>query len=319
MQTLQSIAFQTVPPDKVNIYDDGAQEDLRQHPVGRYILPLLTSKGIEWEVIFTPRQGQHVAHEIANQSGFDFVWRLDDDNVAEPDVLQRLLALMADGVGAVAGAVYEVDRPIFGGTSLIQDFFSGLNFQWAPDQGVREVDILYGSFLYRAGIAHYKSKMSHVAFHEETIFTHRIRRNDWKLIVDTSIRTHHFKSPHGGTRHEDNKWAYAWDHKEFMDIFENEWGIKLVHLGVGLGDNYAFKRILPAMKKKYRHIILGTCYPEVFEGTGVQLIPYEQAKINSEENVYDFMAQRNWNKSMSAAYAAMYRVDYEEEKELVPA
>src|SRR5208337_3746490 len=211
MLCLTAVAFQTRKPDKVVIYDDGERLDIRQHPQGRHILPMLDAKGIKWEVIFTPRQGQHIGHQIANTSGYDYVWRLDDDNVPEPDVLERLMAHMTPDVGAVAGAVYEAQpaRQPKGGVSKLENFFDGGNCQWAPNQGLfKDVDFLYSSFVYRAGIVNYKAKMSPVAFLEESIFTHRLKLAGWKLIVDTSIHTYHLKSSHGGCRSADYKWAY---------------------------------------------------------------------------------------------------------------
>jgi SAM-dependent methyltransferase len=308
MQCLQAVAFQTVKPDKVIVYDDaeGARQDLREHPIGRYLLPLLNRHQIEWEVVFTPGKGQHIAHQLANQSGYDYVWRLDDDNVPEPDVLERLLSRMQDDVGAVGGAVYELQRIVRGGTGKIQDFFSRGNVQWEPDHGVFDVDHLYGSFLYRPGIVDYKHAMSPAAFQEETIFTHRLKRAGYRLIADTSIHTHHFKAPHGGTRATDLEWGYAWDQVEFLKVMEQEWGIKLIHLGVGLGDCFAFKHILPDLQRKYRHVILGSCYPEVFQDDRVTLIPYEAAKANSTDNVYDWMAERNWSGHIIEAFRAMY-------------
>ncbi len=306
MQCLQSVAFQTTPPDKVIVYDDGEHADLREHPVGRYVFPLLHKRGIDWEVVWTPGRGQHVAHQMANQAGYDFVWRLDDDCVAEPDVLERLLALMTDDVGAVAGAVYEMHRPVLGGTNKIDDFFFGANVQWAPDHGTFDVDHLYCSFLYRAGLVDYKHTMSPAAFHEETIFTHRLKRAGWKLIADTSIHTHHFKSPHGGTRASDLQWAYAWDQAEFLRVMEQEFGIKLIHLGVGLGDNFAFLHILPELQQKYRRVVLGSVYPDVFDDAGVTLIPYDKAKENTKDNVYDWMSEHNWTGHITDAFREMY-------------
>ena len=305
-QCLQAVAFQTVRPDKVIIYDDGEHKDLREDPIGRYVLPLLHRQGIGWEVVFLGGKGQHIAHQMANTAGYDFVWRLDDDNVPEPNVLERLLFHMKDDVGAVGGAVYEINRLVKGGTSKIEDFFHKGNIQWAPDQGIHEVDFLYSSFLYRAGIVDYKHKMSPAAFHEETIFTHRLRRAGWRLIADTSIHTHHFKSPHGGTRDANLEWAYEWDHREFMQIMEREFGVKLIHLGVGLGDNYAFKHILPELKRRYQTVILGSCYPEVFDGEDVKIIPYDEAKKCNQDNVYDWMAERFWKGSLIDAYREMY-------------
>lgn len=307
MQVLQAVAFQTRAPEKVIIYDDGAHADIREHPIGRYILPLLKSAGIDWEVVFTPGRGQHIAHQLANGAGYDFVWRLDDDTVPEPDVLERLLAHMTEGVGAVGGAVYELARPMAGGYALrIEHFFGCNNVQWAPDQGTHEVDFLYSSFLYRPGIVDYKHNMSPAAFHEETIFTHRLKRAGYRLIADTSIRTHHMRQPTGGTRAADLEWAYAWDRDEFLRVMADEFGVKLIHLGVGLGDNFAFLNILPELQQRYRKIVLGSVFPDVFAGDDVVVIPYDKAKQQASENVYDWMAEHQWEGHIIDAYRAMY-------------
>jgi hypothetical protein len=94
-----------------------------------------------------------------------------------------------------------------------------------------------------------------------------------------------------------------------MRVMEQEWGVKLIHLGVGLGDNFVFKHILPDLKKKYQLVILGSCYPEVFEGErGIKIIPYDKAKESSSDNVYDWMAERNWKGHILDAFREMYGV-----------
>ena len=303
---LQAVAMQTVKPDKVIIYDDGKREDIRQNLIGGHISQLLSSREVDWEVVFTPGIGQHVAHQMANTSGYDFVWRLDDDTIPEPDVLERLLFHMAPDVGGVGGAVFEPGKQIMGGSSKMDDFFIGGNVQWGPGQGIHEVDHLYSSFLYRAGIVNYKHNMTNVAFHEETIFSHRLRRTGYRLIVDTGIRTYHFRASHGGCRDNDNKWAYDLDHREFMQMAEEEWGIKVIHLGVGLGDCFMFKHIIPELLSKHKTVVVGSCYNRALEGTGVRLIPYECVKNFASENIYDWCSERNWKGTLISAYRKMY-------------
>lgn len=318
---LQAIAGQTVRPDKIVIYDETPAADhadldhlpdhldFRKHPQGRYLWPLLHALGCPVEVVWTPAKGQHIGHQLANMAGYDFVWRLDDDCVPRPDVLERLLTYMADDVGAVGGAVYEPDRLIPGGVSQITHFFDGGNFQWAPNQGVRDVDFLYSSFLYRAGIAHYKHQMSPVSFHEETIFTHRLKRKGYRIIADTSIHTYHFKAPRGGTREIDYEWAYAWDLAEFLTLMEKEWGIKVVALGSGIGDCFAFKHLIPQLTAKHATLVIGTAYPEVFADQPVVTVPYGAVKDAKIENVYDWCAERDWTGArgnLVQAYQEMY-------------
>jgi glycosyltransferase involved in cell wall biosynthesis len=303
---LQAVAMQTLRPDKLIIYDDGKREDMRENPIGAHLARLLSSREIDWEVIFTPGIGQHVAHQISNTSGYEFVWRLDDDNVPEPDVLERLMSHMSPEVGGVGGAVFEPGKPVMGGSSRMEDFFLGGNVQWGPGQGVHEVDHLYSSFLYRAGIVNYKHNMTNVAFHEETIFSYRLKLAGYRLIADTDVRTYHFRSPYGGCRSVDSKWAYELDHREFMRMAEEEWGIKVIHLGAGLGDCLMFKHIIPELLAKYRTVVVGSCYNQALEGTGAKLVPYECVKQFASDNVYDWASERQWKGSLIEAFREMY-------------
>ena len=103
-----------------------------------------------------------------------------------------------------------------------------------------------------------------------------------------------------------SEWTYAWDRREFKEMLERDWKIKLIYLGVGLGDNLAFKNILPDLKKKYKKIVIGTTYPEVFEDCDVKTIHCSKMIPYSHENVYDFMGMTNWKKSIVEAYREMY-------------
>ena len=305
---LQSIAAQSKKPDKVVIYDDTPQKqrmDIREHPIGKIVLKSLKENFIIWEVCFGDGKGQHINHERANAAGYDYVWRIDDDCIAEPNVLEGLWKHMAEGVGAVAGAVYDPTDPRPNGSGKHLDMFDTSHIQWAPSQGIHEAEHLYSSFLYKANITHYKAIMSPVSFHEESIFTHKMFLNGWKLIVDTNLKTYHFRASTGGTR-DHSEWTYAWDRREFKEMLERDWKIKLIYLGVGLGDNLSFKNILPDLKKKYKKIVIGTTYPEVFEDCDVKTIHCSKMIPYSHENVYDFMGMTNWKKSIVEAYREMY-------------
>lgn len=315
--SIQSVIMQTTPPTKLVIYDDGERKDLREHPIYKPLFKTLMSKGIEWEVIFGHQKGQHFNHEIANNSGFEFVWRIDDDEIAEPNVLETLLSHFTDQVGAVGGLVYEPMHPQPGGTGRIMDVYHAPNIQWSTEErGVVEVEHLYSSFVYRSGIVHYNLDLSPVAHREETLFTHAMFRAGYKLLVDTSVKTYHYRQSTGGIRDNDNRFFYEHDEKIFKGFME-EWGYKLINLDVGLGDHYAFRNILPALLKKYRHVIIGCCYPDVFRDMdGVTIIPVSASQYYSGDNVYKWMAQRGWSDSILKAYAKMYNLEEHETRNI---
>jgi GT2 family glycosyltransferase len=308
---IASVLSQTVKPDKLVIYDDGEHKDLREFPTYQYFFKNLDAVGIKWEVSFTPGIGQHHAHQKANTSDdYKFVWRLDDDTIAEPNVLEKLLSHMKDDVGAVAGSVVtpggEAKEQAFGIKLL--DVNRLPNIQWARGEGLYEVEHLYSSFLYRTNIVDYCMELSHVAHREETIFTHRLFRARYKLLVDRSAVTWHYRNPEGGIRTQ--KDPAPWQHDE--EIFRKElakWGYKFVALSHGLGDHLCFSNIIPELLKRCEKLVLFCVFGEAFEGINNVIVrPLQEAASFGckEAGIYEYMTKYNWKRSMLKAYEKLY-------------
>lgn len=307
---IQSVCFQTVVPNKLVIFDDGEHKDLRQIETYSHLFKLLDSKRIAWEVIYGAKKGQHHNHQIANKMGFDYVWRLDDDEAAEPNVLEKLLFHMKDGVGAVAPAVIMPGAEQKGGTNKIEDIFHTPNLQWSKNQGVHEVDHLYSSFLYRANIVDFCTDLSPVAHREETLFSYELKRKGYKLIVDTDVVVYHYRQNNGGIRAYNNEFFYDHDEKIFLNKLR-EWGYRLITLNCGLGDHLAFSNILPKLIEKYDMVIIGCCYPEVFEDYKVKVIPVGATMRINHESIYEWMIKNNWSDekgNLVKAYECMYEI-----------
>jgi len=326
---LISIAMQDVRPEKLIIYDDGEHKDLRNETVYQNIFLLLQQKGISWEVAFGNRIGQVANHQKSIESvTTDLIWRLDDDNVAEPDVLENLLKHMEDPkVGAVGGLVldpkYNYSHPNRLASNMIEDIYLGLNIQWYTGVGVKDVDHLYSTFLYRREAAKqtggYCMELSRVGHREETLLTYSLKRAGWKVLVDSSAITWHMKAAQGGIRSDSVK--EMWMHDE--DVFRrklNEWGvltrdIKLIVLDNGIGDHLVFKKVLPAIRERYQStkIVLSCCYPEVFEDDKdvilISIADAQQMMDITGHNVYKFLwdhTDKHWD--LETAYRMMYNV-----------
>ncbi len=258
---INAIIMQTRKPDRIVIYDDNDEpKDIRDIPILQYLLCILYDKGMEYELVWGAKKGQHYNHQLANKLGYDFVWRVDDDCVPEPDVLQKLLAVMTDEVGAVGGSCIVPPTPLGEGFGSIEDIFKP-NKQWYIIKQTEEVDHLHCSFLYRAGIADYNLNLSRVAHREETLFTYSLKQKGYKILVTPCI-TWHLRSNRGGIRDGDAE-LFAHDEKIFQSVVKLP---KMVVLDCGLGDHFIFKNILPEIKAKYGKVIIASCYPEVFEG-----------------------------------------------------
>lgn len=323
---LISIALQTVKPQRLIIYDDGEHKDLRKESLYQNIFSMLQQNGIAWNVEFGKGIGQVANHQRSiEDADTEWIWRVDDDNVVEPDCLEKLFSNVTDGVGAVGGLVldpkfnYQTRNPL--ASNNIEDIYYGLNIQWYQWKGIEEVDHLYSTFIFRREAAKqiggYCRDLSMIGHREETIFTHSLVRAGWKLLVDSSAVTWHMRDSQGGIRSGSRQEMWHQDETIFRALLD-EWGvvpneIKLCVLDCGLGDTLIFSKILPDLKKKYSNIVLAVCYPEVFQDdkdvTLISIADAQQMCDITTMNIYKYLwdhTSDGWN--LETAYRKMFNV-----------
>ena len=151
---LMSVINQDRLPDKVVVFDDNQEPiDVRSIQVYQYIFMMMDLKKIQWEWVFSEKRGQHFNHDKANKKavreGFSWVWRMDDDTVAEPDVLSTLLSYVSEEIGAVGGSILTppLSQEFYSVTGKIKDVFFEPNVQWGYIKAAQEVDHLHCSFI----------------------------------------------------------------------------------------------------------------------------------------------------------------------------
>ena len=283
---LMSIVMQTsVKPDEIIIFDDGEHADLRDHEIYQRIFTMMDMYEITWTVIFTPNHGQVKNHEWARvHSRGDLIWRIDDDNIADPCVLKYLVdeLLHHPEVGAVATRIIDpCNMPSTGSTVVysggIRENFLYLNPQWAmDDKRIDDMEHLYSSFLYRTEAASYsyRDDLSVVGHREETFFTHQMFLNKWKLSVLGCHKgvTWHFRCQ-GGIR-SPGTIKEMWDNDESK---YRQWlaerslklplQVKIMIVDGGIGDHYMFKQVLPKIRAAYTDIlfVIGVAHLGPFE------------------------------------------------------
>jgi hypothetical protein len=293
---ISAIVSQTVPPEKFILFDDGEHRDLRGVTPYNSLFRMLDWKKIQWQVAFGERKGQVANHTLAlNLAQTPFVWRLDDDNVPEPDCLEKLLPHLKDErVAAVGGLVLfpvgiSPRGPHLEGT--IEDIFNPFgNLQWYSWQGPPEdVDHLYSTFVYRTEAAKkaggYPQDLSPIGHHEETTFSYQMKRAGYRLLIEPRALTWHLRDDQGGIRSYKDQNLWARDSEVFLRRLK-EWGVKTREYAVavldnGIGDHVVFRRLLPEFREKNpgKVVIIAACYPEVFEGIeGIRLVSIDQAK-----------------------------------------
>ena len=303
---LQAVINQTQLPDKLVIFDDNDEpQDMRKEMIYQYFFQMLDMKGVKWEWLFAEKKGQHYIHQQANRMGFDWVWRVDDDCIPEPNVLKNLYsyATTIDNVGAVGGAIltppnlFDTSKV----TGKIDDISSEPNIQWNHIEKIKEVEHLHCSFLYRAGIHDYNLGLSRVAHREETLFTYGLHQKGYKILAAPHAESLHMKNPEGGIRSEANNELYIRDDHIFRSIIEYS-DKNIVVLNCGFGDHIVFSHVLPDISNP---IVYG-CYPEVFPCKSIAEAQMLFGDIE-QWNIYKKMDEWNWIGSMEDAFRKLYK------------
>ena len=300
---LNAIINQTRSPDKLVIFDDNDEpQDMRKELVYSCFFQMLDIKGIKWEWKFAEKKGQHHIHQMANLSGYEWVWRCDDDAIPEPNVLEELLLYAIDGVGAVGGAI--LTPPLHINTDNVTGEIDVIdkepNIQWNTIKVVKNVDHLHCSFLYRAGIADYNLGLSRVAHREETLFTYALKRKGYDILAVPNAVTWHMKNPEGGIRSETRREMYSHDETIFRNFLQHR-DKTIVVLNNGMGDHVVFSHVLPDIKNP----MVFSCYPDIVPGYSINVAQNLFGSLD-QWNIYAKMDQWKWKGSLEDAFRKLY-------------
>lgn len=333
-QVLIAIAMQNRVPDELHIFDDNLEKDrvdLRQVELYKDIFSLIQSKGIQWFVHFGKGIGQVPNHNDAlTKTECDYIWRLDDDNYPEPNVLEVLLKAFDDPlVGASSCKIWKPSNPMGAKSAYVQNkIVPGLTHtpaEWFEfSEFIDSAEHLYSTYLFDRKVAiaagGYPDYLSPVGHREESIFSHRIYRAGYKLVISPDAITWHYHNPEGGIRSYSDTKLWHMDEEQFQNQLK-EWGylskkeLKIC-LDNGIGDHYIFKMILPEIKEKYPDykLVIAVCYPDIFEDV---LDKYDMDMISIADgkklfvdidrfNVYKMMDDTKWQGSLKDAFRKMY-------------
>lgn len=300
---LQAIINQTRQVDKLVIFDDNDDpQDMRKELIYSHFFQIMDAKRIPWEWQFAGKKGQHHNHQIANRMGYDWVWRVDDDAIPEPNVLATLQQYISRDVGAIGGSVLTMpcDTKPNNASGKIDLIDQEPSIQWGQIEAPQLVDHLHCTFLYRAGIHDYNTGLSRVAHREETLFTYGLRQKGYKIWAVPNAVTWHMKNPQGGIRAETNQALYDHDERIFRNILVAR-DKTIVVLNCGMGDHVVFSHVLPKIKNPW----VFTCYPDLVPG---ESIAKAEALFGSLEqfNVYSWMDKNKWRDSLQSAFERMY-------------
>ena len=302
---LNAIIHQTKPVDKLIVFDDNDEpKDMRNEMIYSYFFQMLDIKKISWEWQWAEKKGQHYIHQRANTNGYDWVWRVDDDAIPEPNVLENLYFHTTYNLntGAVGGSI--LTPPSHFNTELVTGKVEHINLepniQWEKIKNSKKVEHLHCSFLYRAGVYDYNLGLSRVAHREETLFTYGLHQKGYDIHVVPNAVTWHMKNPEGGIRSETKQEMYEHDEQIFKNFIMYK-DYTIVVLNSGMGDHIVFSTILPKIKNPWVY----TCYPEIVQGHSIAEAQHLFGNID-QWNIYKKMDQWNWKGSLEDAYKKLY-------------
>ena len=302
---LNAIINQTKKVDKLIVFDDNDEpKDMRKEMIYSYFFRMLDIKNIPWEWQWAEKKGQHYIHQQANTMGYDWVWRVDDDAIPEPNVLENLYfhTTYNFNIGAVGGAILtppsNFDTSIC--TGKIHDIDIEPNCQWSIINNTKKVEHLHCSFLYRAGVYDYNLGLSRVAHREETLFTYGLYKKNYDILVVPNAITWHIKNPDGGIRSETKIEMYEHDEQIFRNFirFHDK---TIVVLNGGMGDHLVFANALSNIPNPWIY----TCYSEIVQGHSIAEAQHLFGNID-QWNIYKKMDQWKWKGNLENAYRKLY-------------
>ncbi len=302
---IQGVIMQTRVPDHLIVYDDNSDAlDPRSDAVYDSLFRIMSARGISWEWIWANKKGQHHNHQMANSRASEWVWRVDDDCVPEPHVLETLLTHVSDQVGGVAVACLTPtwDQSPRIATGKIDQIDSEPNIQWGHITHKQQVEHLHCSFLYRAHVWDYNLALSSVAHREETLFSWHLHKMGYELWVVPGAITWHMKLDSGGIRTDNQVAMYDHDNRIFQNFLKHK-DHTIVVLDNGMGDHIVFKRLLPQID----NALVFSCYPHIVPGRSIAEARELFGDLDAW-NIYKKMYEWHWDQSLESAYKKLYRI-----------
>lgn len=263
---LMSIINQTRLPDRVVIVDDSRNisnnNSFYSNKVIKHILVLFKNKNVPIDYFYGEKKGAVPALQLGlNKIEDGWVFKTDDDNVLDSNVLERFESEIKEYIGVIGCLI--LDEKGIGRSendvwmsSEIKDIYSCFNVQMVgiQTQEPKFVEHIYSNYFFRRDLAdNYPMELQPYALREETIFTYNIFRKGFKLLVLPDVRIYHLESDRNSG---DRQWGDTYWEKNEMFFLEKlkEWGIIPNQLQIEENEDLIYTRkngkIFEVLKKR---------------------------------------------------------------------
>lgn len=221
---LQSLRTQTHQDFDIYIYDDRSGAPIQQHHFINVILNRLKLENhnvLIWRnqiPLGVTRLRRNMVDKIMKVGRGKAILRLDDDNLLEPDYIERLVKCLDDGWDIASGLVPPCGMPFMKReTRFVKPFISDVKLNdkgeityFGDDCGMEYITkevIPSPNFRSMALIkksvhekVKYEDNLGFCSFREEQWFSFRALLEGFKICVDTGAIAYHIMTPSGGER-----------------------------------------------------------------------------------------------------------------------
>ena len=207
---LLSILNQTRKPDRIVIIDDSIKNKFYETYQIKQLLLLAKYKNITIDYYFGEKKGMIPALEHGFKKIKDgWVFKIDDDNVLEPNVIEIFENNIRDEIGAMSGIIvtdqnaYNRDDRTAKMSSKLKDIYTHFNIQmvYNQDSSPKEVEHLYSNYFFRKeSLNSFPVEFQPSGHREDSVVTHGIYRNNYKLVVYPNAKMYHLNTDNGNKK-----------------------------------------------------------------------------------------------------------------------
>ena len=221
---LQSLRTQKYPFRNIYIFDDRSGVPYNQYHFINVIISQLKLEGhnvIMWRneiPLGVTRLRQQMVEKIMEYSDFEALLRCDDDNLFEPDYIERLVKCLEQGYDIASGLVppcgfgqikreTKYEKPFIADITLddkgnIKELKDVCGMLYLEKEIIPTVSFRSMALIKREvhEKVKYEDNLGFCSFREEQFFSFRALLEGFKIGVDTGAIAYHLNCPSGGER-----------------------------------------------------------------------------------------------------------------------
>lgn len=239
---LQSLRTQTHQDWDLWVMDDGSGLPYMQH---HFLSSIINRMKLENHIVTYCRNDirygvtklrQKVVDRILEEGHGEAILRLDDDNILQPDYIERLVNVLESGYDIASGLVPHLAIPfIKRETKYVKPFIADITLNedgsiksFGDDCGMEYIEkeiIPSPHFRSMALIRRkvhekvkYEDNLGFCSFREEEFFNFRALVEGFRIGVDTGAIAYHLQTPSGGERTNEFQNGLQFNHNRLNDF-----------------------------------------------------------------------------------------------------